>query len=81
MKFDTVGAAKELDLSPKTLQNWRSLGKGPMFLKIGNVIRYDEADLKTFEEECRRKSTSQQAEKVKTPTPKRTKRSRKHRAL
>jgi helix-turn-helix protein len=36
-------------LSPRTLEQWRWLGKGPRFLKIGARVLYDERDVETFE--------------------------------
>jgi len=32
----------------KTLQNWRLLGRGPIYRKFGNSVRYDVADLETW---------------------------------
>ena len=32
----------------KTLQNWRLLGRGPVYRKFGNSVRYDVADLETW---------------------------------
>ena len=32
----------------KTLQNWRLLGRGPVYRKFGNSVRYDVADLKVW---------------------------------
>ncbi len=45
-------------LSPKTLANQRVRGDGPRFLRIGNRIRYQGADLAAYLESCRRTSTS-----------------------
>lgn len=36
-------------ISPRTLEQWRWLGKGPRFLKIGSRVLYDEDDVLTFE--------------------------------
>lgn len=33
-------AADYLKVSTNTLQNWRCLGQGPAFLKLGKVVRY-----------------------------------------
>ena len=30
-----------LGLRPSTLENWRHLGKGPEFIKVGGAVRYD----------------------------------------
>lgn len=36
-------------LSPRTLEQWRWLGRGPRFLKIGARVLYDEAEIEAFE--------------------------------
>lgn len=41
--------AERWHLSPRTLEQWRWLGKGPRFLKIGARVLYDEADVEAFE--------------------------------
>jgi len=38
-------------LSPRTLEQWRWLGKGPRFLKIGARVLYDEKEINAFEME------------------------------
>lgn len=44
-------AAEFLSLSPRTLRNWRVLGKGPEFVRISNrCIRYRFGTLKRFAE-------------------------------
>lgn len=44
-----------LDVSEKTLKNWRSQGVGPPFLKINNgAVRYSERDVETWIREQRR---------------------------
>lgn len=35
LAFSTDGAAKMLGLSAKTLANWRCLGKGPVYIRVG----------------------------------------------
>jgi hypothetical protein len=39
-----------LELTPKTLKNWRCLGKGPAWRKLPgtNRIRYDQQDVRLF---------------------------------
>lgn len=45
-------AADLLCVSPKTLQNWRALRKGPRAKKIGaRIVRYSRADLLAFIED------------------------------
>lgn len=41
-------AAKYLGVKPHTLENWRHLGRGPRFYKVGGQVRYDQADLDAF---------------------------------
>lgn len=36
-------------LSPRTLEQWRWLGKGPRFLKIGARVLYREEDIEEYE--------------------------------
>lgn len=43
-------AAAYLVVAVKTLQNWRSLCKGPSFKKIGRLVRYSTADLVAYAE-------------------------------
>jgi hypothetical protein len=37
-------------MSPRTLEQWRWLGKGPRFLKIGARVLYDEDVIEDFEQ-------------------------------
>jgi hypothetical protein len=43
--------AKKWGLSPKTLQRWRWLKSGPVYIKLGGRIRYTSDNIKNFEEE------------------------------
>jgi hypothetical protein len=46
---DDVVAAAILGIEVRTLRNWRGLGKGPRFRKIGErIVRYHRADLAAF---------------------------------
>lgn len=36
----TKRAARRIGVTPRTLEQWRHLGKGPPFLRIGRMIRY-----------------------------------------
>lgn len=50
LAFSTVDAAKLLGVSAKTLVNWRCLGKGPTYIRLGNspraqvLYRYEDLD-------------------------------------
>jgi excisionase family DNA binding protein len=41
-------AAKRLGCKVSTLRKWRFLGKGPVYVQIGRLVRYSEADLIAF---------------------------------
>jgi hypothetical protein len=46
---DELEAAAILDSAVRTLRNWRALGKGPKYRKIGQrLVRYHRADLAAF---------------------------------
>jgi hypothetical protein len=47
-RVDTIEAASRLGLKPGTLEVWRSLGRGPRFLKIGRKVFYKIEDLELF---------------------------------
>lgn len=50
INLTTAEAAERLGLAPGTLQNWRSSGIGPTFLRInGSRVRYPLASLEEFE--------------------------------
>jgi predicted site-specific integrase-resolvase len=38
-------------INPKTLQNWRSQGRGPAFLKVGGHVLYRMKDIERYEQE------------------------------
>lgn len=38
-------SATYLGLKPQTLANWRSMGTGPPFYKVGSMVQYRVADL------------------------------------
>lgn len=48
-KFTQEQLAARWHLSPRTLEQWRWLGKGPKFLKIGARVLYREADVEDWE--------------------------------
>lgn len=41
--------AERWHMSPRTLEQWRWLGKGPRFLKIGARVLYREEDVEAWE--------------------------------
>lgn len=48
-KLTQTQLAARWHISPRTLEQWRWLGKGPKFLKIGSRVLYDEAEVIAFE--------------------------------
>jgi Helix-turn-helix domain len=47
---DETEAAAILSAAVRTLRNWRALGKGPRYRKIGaRMVRYHRADLAEFQ--------------------------------
>jgi hypothetical protein len=41
--------ARRWNVSPRTLERWRWLGKGPPYLKIGGRVAYRLCDVEAFE--------------------------------
>jgi DNA-binding transcriptional MerR regulator len=62
MKRNTRSLAERLGLKPKTLENWRSLGGGPAFYRVGGRVMYDDADVDAWLASRRRTSTSDRGE-------------------
>lgn len=46
--LETVHAADELGLSPRTLEGWRRRGEGPPFLRIGRRVKYRIEDIEAY---------------------------------
>lgn len=54
----TEQAAAFLGLSPRTLEDWRLRGGGPVFRKLGSrLVRYSPSDLTAFIETSARANT------------------------
>jgi hypothetical protein len=53
--------AKRWAMSPRSLERWRWMGKGPHFLKIGGKCVYALADIEAYEAARRRASTAETA--------------------
>lgn len=54
----TRQTAEWLDVSHRTLENFRIAGRGPKYVKIGRCVRYRARDLKEWLEGLERRSTS-----------------------
>jgi hypothetical protein len=58
-RFNEQEAADYLGGIPvSTLRYWRTVGGGPVFIKIGHRVRYDTRDLDDYLASRRRESTS-----------------------
>ena len=51
--------ADRLGVSVRTIQHWRLVGGGPVFIKVGRCVRYADEDLTEFMNGQRRRSTSE----------------------
>jgi predicted DNA-binding transcriptional regulator AlpA len=56
--LDTAAAAEKLTVKKNTLEIWRLQGRGPVFRKIGRLVRYAESDIDAYLESTARTSTS-----------------------
>lgn len=54
----TIEAAQYLRLSPRTLERYRVTGEGPVYMKLGRRVFYEEQALDAWLELRRRRSTS-----------------------
>ena len=52
--------AERWSISQRTLERWRAIGNGPIFLKIGGRVVYRIEDILTYEEKHLSVSTSPQ---------------------
>jgi hypothetical protein len=50
--------AERWQLSESTIERWRAEGIGPIFLKLRGQVRYRLEDIRAFEEDSMRASTS-----------------------
>ena len=41
--------ARRWKVSPRTLERWRWLGRGPQYMKVGGQVRYRSADVEAYE--------------------------------
>ncbi|MXO71738.1 helix-turn-helix transcriptional regulator [Alteraurantiacibacter buctensis] len=57
--LDTKGASPLVGATPGTLENWRTQGVGPKFIKCGRRVYYDPADIEAWKEANRFQSTSE----------------------
>ena len=46
--FAAAPIATVIDSTPKTLEAWRAVGRGPKFIRVGRAIRYRKADVEAW---------------------------------
>jgi excisionase family DNA binding protein len=56
--LNTQQAAEYLGLSRKTLENWRHVGGGPNYRKLGGAVRYSTEDLNAYIDSAIRRNTT-----------------------
>lgn len=49
--IDTSATAEYLGVTEQTLANWRYLGRGPRFYRVGQLVKYDRDDLDAWLDE------------------------------
>lgn len=59
--FDENRLARHCDISHRTLQQWRRMGIGPVYLKLGNRVSYRREDVEQYERQALRRSASARA--------------------
>jgi hypothetical protein len=57
--FTQAELARRWRMSGRTLERWRSLGKGPRFCKLGSRCVYPEPEVLAYESENLRQSASE----------------------
>jgi hypothetical protein len=57
--LDTKQAAKKLRLARRTLEKWRTEGRGPEYRKHGDLVFYEERDLEQWSDAQRRTPTAE----------------------
>ena len=59
--------AQHWGVSPKTLQRWRTEGRGPRYLKLSKRVVYPVAEIRTFESNALYGSTSERVTSAAQP--------------
>jgi predicted site-specific integrase-resolvase len=57
MHLNQQALAERWCVSEATLERWRSVGIGPVYLKMHGRVTYRECDIEEFESSCLHKST------------------------
>ena len=56
--LNQIDLSRRWSLSPRTLERWRWLREGPVYLKIGGRVIYRLEDIEAYEAEQRRSNAS-----------------------
>lgn len=67
--LDTRQVAELLGIQPQTLELWRQKGDGPIFIKIGRLVRYRLEDVEAFIQGQPRCQTTAEATSPTPPLP------------
>lgn len=59
--LDTTQLCDLLGIGQKAVEKWRLHGKGPRYIKVGKLVRYEESDVLAWLEEQKRSNTTQKA--------------------
>ena len=57
--YDENQLARRWDISHRTLQQWRRMGLGPVYLKLGNRVSYRREDVEQYERQALRRGTGE----------------------
>lgn len=55
--LNQIELSRRWGISPRTLERWRWLGQGPLYLKIGGRVVYRQQDIEAFEAEREREGS------------------------
>ena len=59
--MNQIELAARWNISPRTLERWRWLGEGPVFLKVSGKVLYRRADIEAYEAAHVRSRTDERA--------------------
>ena len=59
--YDENQLARRWDISHRTLQQWRRMGIGPVYLKLCNRVSYRREDVEQYERQALRRGTGERA--------------------
>lgn len=56
--LNQIELARRWNVSPRTLERWRWLGQGPVYLKLGGRVSYRLEDVEDYEARCLHANTT-----------------------